>query len=342
MRVTYINRENATQEELRAAHRCEEDRVTARRVFGMMKLYEGRSVAEVAGILEVSESSVQRWIKVFNDFGLEGLLARGKPGRKKSITISCFDELVLPLLEDENQEHWTAVKLHTVVSDQHGMMCSYRTLLRSLHEHGYSRIIPRPQHPDRDEEERATFLTKLEQLDSEPETCIYFCDEAGFEGDPRPRTKWVRRGTRPSCQRTGCHVRTSVIGAVNPIDGEFISLIVPQTDTQVFQIFLDEFAKSTYSKFENGNKVVLIMDNASWHKSKKLTWHHIQPVFLPPYSPDLNPIERLWREIKSNRLGNWFTKDERTLIEKLYHILTSMMKEREKVASITSYSALIK
>ena len=42
-----------------------------------------------------------------------------------------------------------------------------------------------------------------------------------------------------------------------------------------------------------GKRLLLVLDNASWHKTKRLDWHHIEPVCLPPYSPDFNPIERL-------------------------------------------------
>jgi transposase len=51
-----------------------------------------------------------------------------------------------------------------------------------------------------------------------------------------------------------------------------------------------------------GKTIYLVLDNASWHKTKKLNWYHIEPLYLPPYSPDFNPIERLWQHLKSNYL----------------------------------------
>jgi transposase len=209
-----------------------------------------------------------------------------------------------------------------------------------LHDNAYSRVITRPQHPNRDPVARQAFLEMLSQLDADSNNEIYFCDEAGFEGDPRPRAKWVKRGSKPACQRTGSHLRMSVIGAVAPKSGELISLIVPQTDTGVFQIFLDEFVKSTQHKNSQGKKIIMILDNASWHKSTKLNWHHSTPVYLPPYSPDFNPIERLWREIKLNWLANWFATDEQQLVTKLYDVLSEVMTQNQKISSTTSYSAL--
>jgi transposase len=51
-----------------------------------------------------------------------------------------------------------------------------------------------------------------------------------------------------------------------------------------------------------GQRQLLIMDNASWYESESLSWHHFEPVYLPAFSPDFNPIERLWLRLKAD----WF------------------------------------
>lgn len=66
------------------------------------------------------------------------------------------------------------------------------------------------------------------------------------------------------------------------------------------QLYLDEL-----SIYVQGRKIILIMDQAGWHKSRELVVPaNIQVIFLPPYSPELNPIERLWKCIKQNTLHN--------------------------------------
>ena len=76
-----------------------------------------------------------------------------------------------------------------------------------------------------------------------------------------------------------------------------MSLIVPRCDTAVFQIFLDAMAAEVPRR--RGKRVLLVLDNASWHKTKSLRWHHIKPVYLPPYSPDFNPIEMAFSKLKA-------------------------------------------
>lgn len=74
---------------------------------------------------------------------------------------------------------------------------------------------------------------------------FFFGDEAGFEGDPRPRHRWVKRGSRPTQGYYAGHVRQNILVAVKPRSGQLVSLIVPHCDTEVFQAFLDTMAKET-------------------------------------------------------------------------------------------------
>jgi hypothetical protein len=111
----------------------------------------------------------------------------------------------------------------------------------------------------------------------------------------------VKRGSRPTQGYPGGHVRQNVVGAVNPSGGQLVSLILPHRDTEAFQAFLDTMAGEVPAR--EGNRVLLVLDKASWHKSRRLTSHHIVPGILPPYSPDLSPIERLWQHLKSHYMA---------------------------------------
>lgn len=74
----------------------------------------------------------------------------------------------------------------------------------------------------------------------------------------------------------------------------------------------------------------MVLDNATWHKVKSLEWGRFEPMYLPPYSPDLNPIERLWQVIK----GEWFTdfiaKSEKQLIDRLDNALCWAVEREEE------------
>ena len=92
-----------------------------------------------------------------------------------------------------------------------------------------------------------------------------------------------------------------VYGAVEPTSGESFFLELPQLNTANFQIFLQEFAHAY-----QGTLNIVLMDNGSCHKAKSLVLpDQVVCLFLPPYSPELNPIERLWRDLKDPWLGYW-------------------------------------
>ena len=160
---------------------------------------------------------------------------------------------------------------------------------------------------------------------------IWFADETGVEADPRPKRVWAKRGERPLCPFSGNHIRESIVGAVCPKTGEFLSLIIPFMNKEVFQLYLDEFAKQT-----RGRNVLLILDNATWHKASSLNWHHIKVLYLPAYSPDLNPIEILWLVMKERYFRNWYTKVRDVLVDRIEEAIRAFLFNPQEVKSICS------
>lgn len=85
-----------------------------------------------------------------------------------------------------------------------------------------------------------------------------------------------------------------LFGAFSPITGEHFELEMPYCNTETFQIFLNEFSKSSPNEF-----IVLLLDNGAFHKTQKLTIpENIALLFIPPYSPELNPAEKIWWKMK--------------------------------------------
>lgn len=318
---------------------CGPDNKAFRRLNAIHLLLIGTPYPLVLRNSRVNERTLRLWIARFNSQGVDGLIYRPQPGRPRKIAREQVAEEILPLVDDPalaDQTHWTVTKLCGWLRQEKQLDLSYRTLVRYLHEHNYARRIPRrvPEPPDRDEweKQRETFAHELVTLLEDPSYDMFFGDEAGFEGDPRPRQKWVKRGSRPTQGYYGGHVRQSVVGAVNPATGQLVSLIVPHCDTVVFQLFLDVMAREVPEK--TGRKVVLVLDNASWHKSKCLNWHHIRPLYLPPYSPDFNPIERFWQHLKSHYLAGYITGCWKELNEKLFHSIRTLLDRPETICSV--------
>ena len=114
------------------------------------------------------------------------------------------------------------------------------------------------------------------------------------------RPGWFKRGSRTQVKVKLGFQNFYLYSAVNPKTGEDFTMISPNVNTVCFNIYLEELGK-----FLGERKAIIVMDGAGWHKSKALVIpSNITISFLPPYSPELNPVERLWKFIKDNTIKN--------------------------------------
>jgi len=284
-----------------------------------------------------SDRMVRLWIEMFNRGGIDALITKPKPGRPRKVKLEHVADVLVPVLEDPSEAgvvHWTGVKLHGYLKEHLQIELGYSTTLRWLHELNYQLRVPRPWPDGQNEPERKVFLEELRELCADPAVELWFGDECGVEGDPRPRRRWVQPGKSRTVPYLGKHIRQNVIGAVAPQSGDFFSLIVDGVDTDVFQFYLDEMAKALPNK--EGIRQIFILDNASWHKATRLNWHHFEPKFLPAYSPDFNPIERLWLRLKADWFWDFIARTPEELTDRLCTALKSFMDQPSKTASICS------
>jgi transposase len=328
------NPENATPEELRVAMEAAPNKRSYIRLNAIRSLLLGISRATVAQQFCRTERLVRLWIEMFNRGGIDALITRARPGRPRKVKLERVRDLLVPVLENPataGQVHWTGVKIHGYLKEQLSLELGYRTAVRWLHELNFHLRVPQPWPERQNEEERRKFQEELRALCANPQVELWFGDESGFEGDPRPRRRWVQPGKPRTVPYLGDHLRQNVIGAVAPQSGTLFSLIVDGVDTDVFQFFLDEMARAVPKK--EGVRQVFILDNASWHKAARLQWHHFEPKFLPGYSPDFNPIERLWLRVKADWFWDYIARTDEELTGRLCTALKSFIDQPDKTAS---------
>lgn len=130
---------------------------------------------------------------------------------------------------------------------------------------------------------------------------IYFQDETRIGQQGSTTRIWANKGTRPRVVRQKQFISTNIFGAICPKQDKSFALILPDKDTAAMELFLEDFSKT----IPIGKHAVLVVDQAGWHKSLDLKIpKNISFVFLPPYSPELNPIEQLWRQLKHGWFAN--------------------------------------
>ena len=331
------NGENATADELRVAMDAAPNKRSYIRLAAIRALLMGITRENVCQMFFRTDRMVRLWIEQFNRGGIDALITKARPGRPRKVKLERVRDLLLPVLENPaqaGQVHWTGVKVHGYLKEQLSLELGYRTTIRWLHELNFNLRVPRPWPERQNEQERKAFLEQWQSLAADPNVELWFSDETGVEGDPRPRRRWVQPGRPRTVPYLGDHIRQNVIGAVCPQSGQLFSLVVDGVDTDVFQLFLDEMAK-TIPKAQS-KRQLLIVDNASWHKAARLNWHHFEPMYLPAYSPDFNPIERLWLRLKADWFWDFIARTDQVLAERLCTALKSFIDDTQKTASICS------
>ncbi len=130
---------------------------------------------------------------------------------------------------------------------------------------------------------------------------IWFQDEARFGQQNTTTRLWARKGTRPRAIRQQQFEYAHFFGAVCPQTGETEALIVPYLSKEIMRQHLLQIANRT----KPGRHAVVVMDGAGWHTADiadEFTNHSI--IKLPPYSPELNPIEQVWSWLRQHHLAN--------------------------------------
>lgn len=337
-RLLKPNPENASLHELKLTARVGSSE-TALRCTAIQLLITGVTRDQVCRALLVTDRSLRTWITAFNERGVDGLIVRKRPGRTAILRGEQAAALAALIDEPQGAERtfWTARAFHGYLAATYQIECSYPTVVRFFHRQGFALKVPQPWPDRQDEAQREQFRQTLQAFSEDPEVDLWFADESGFEGDPRPRRRWDRKGRKTRSTKNGDHIRMNVMGMVCPHTGEFFALEVSHSDGETFQAFLDEASRSIPGR---RRRHILILDNASWHRRKSTHWNGWEPLYLPPYSPDLNPIERLWLVMKSRWFNNYVCRTVDLLIERLDQAILDVIDNPDRVRQTTAIGKL--
>ena len=163
---------------------------------------------------------------------------------------------------------------------------------------------------------------------------LYFQDEARIGQKGRVCHVWWKRGERPPGLCDQRYISTYIYAAVEPGTDDAFALILPDANAAGMQAFLDAFAETIGAR----EHVALVLDGASWHSSKTLRVPaNITLVPLPPYSPELNPVERVWLYLKSRFLSMRLLNDYKAIDTATARAWRRLCRQTGRMASLTAY-----
>ena len=166
---------------------------------------------------------------------------------------------------------------------------------------------------------------------------LLFEDEARFGRLSDPVRCWAPLGCRPEVPTHRVREYTHVFGSVCPQDGELITLILPHADTPAMSLYLAEVARR--HPLEH---LLMFLDRAGWHRARSLVVpENITLDWLPAYSPQCNPQELVWRELRRQPFGNHDYRSMRTVEAALLRRLRELEAAPQRIQSLTGFPWIV-
>jgi transposase len=162
---------------------------------------------------------------------------------------------------------------------------------------------------------------------------VWFKDEARVGQQGTLTRVWAERGTRPRAPRDTRYKWTYTFGAVCPERGVTAALVMPNADTEAMNAHLVEISRTV----AEGAHAVLVLDCAGWYSSRALCIpKNITLLILPPYAPELNPIENVWAYLRANRLAISVFETDEEIVGRCCYAWNFFANDIDTVRSITN------
>jgi transposase len=160
-----------------------------------------------------------------------------------------------------------------------------------------------------------------------------FEDEARFGRISEPRRCWAPPGVRPEVSTQFIREYEYAFAAVSPQDGLLDTLVLPTVNTEAMGIFLAEVSQRHADEW-----IVMVLDGAGWHRAKRLKVPaNMRLISLPPWSPQLNPVEHVWEEVREKWFANRVFDSLSVVEEQLMTALKTLEEDSPRVASLTGF-----
>src|SRR6266581_3399648 len=283
------------------------------RINAIRLLEQGYTKVQVARIFNVTESSVYGWQKAYREGGLAALSTKIASGRKRLLTDKQMLELSRYLRLNPRQLEfdfglWTRRLVRELIRTRFGIDYSEQNIGRILKMLGFSPQRPVYQALERNEGKRRiwmeeTFPAIKERAEKEGAR-IFFADEAGCRTDHHAGTTWSPVGQTPVVKGIGKRESIGMISAVSMRGAMHWMVFEGTMDSGLFTEYLGRLIHDIKGE------VFLIVDRAGYHTSKETReWvkkheNRIELFFLPSYSPDLNPDEWVWKNVKHDHIAH--------------------------------------
>jgi transposase len=317
------------------------------KIAAVRMLKSGTNADEVAEAFEVSRAIVYRWQQKYDDGGNDALEVKEASGRPPSLSIEQRRKM-FTLIEGSNPrqmqldsgELWTRKNIREMIRREFDVELSLVQVGRVLRDIGLSPQKPLyrsyKQNPELVDKWKKEIYPEIRRRAAAEDATILFGDEASVRTDHHSGTTWAPVGQTPVVRDSGDRKAVKMISAIS--SRGLLRFQVREGSMNASSFI--EFLKSLLRSVDAG-KIFLIVDGSSIHKAKKVkafleedgVKECLEIFILPGYSPELNPDEWVWNNVKNARLGRVVSHDKNDLKSKAIGTLRRLQKTPDLVRS---------
>jgi transposase len=321
----------------------------ARRVEAIVGLSRCHDIEAVASVLGVSAQTVTAWVRCFLIYGPKGLVVKTSPGRPPKLTKAQRHELgriidAGPAEAGYSGGCWRSPMIQDVIQQRFGVVYNVHYISQLLDTLGFSFQKARFVSDHLDEQARrawkATTWPKILGLARETGAAILFGDEASFPQWGTLSYTWARRGCQPEVKTCGKRKGYKVLGLIEYGVGRlFYECTTERLNSATYEAFLTRVLEQI------SGPILLIQDGAKYHSSAAIKpffaahAHRLTVFQLPKYSPDFNPIEKLWKQIKQHDTHLVYFPTFEALTAKVEQALVTFASARDEILSLFGLEA---
>lgn len=339
-----------TADRLRALIRVERHPKVVRRLILVLMAKEGHPVDAICSIVCLAERQIFNWLLRYNTHGIDGL--RDKPGRGRRPRLSPEQATRLEAriqagpTDDDPVVAFRGPDVQDILRDEFGVDAHLSTVYDWMHEAEFEPLRPRPVHPEDEPDARRHFrevtlpeavaCAKEKHPDKKIE--VWTEDEARVGQKGRLTWVWAKKGSAPEAAKQTGYESVWVTGAVCPETGEVEAMMSDRMNTGEMNDYLERLSEKVGEK----RHAVLVCDQAGFHTAKALKVPgNISVVLLPPRSPQLNPVEKLWQVLRDRQWSFRVCENKAEVERMAAEGWCKICLNRERIRSICGYKYLI-
>jgi len=312
--------------ELERQHKLCKDVKKCYRINAVLLRSEGWTVPMIAQALRIHESTVIRHLEDYK----EGKLTIESGGSNSFLDAIQTEELISYL---ELYTCQSTPEIINHIKEKYGITYTIPGINKWLHRNSFSYKKPKGYPRKASKEQQEKFIEFYDELKKtkNPEDSIMFMDSSHPSMSTKISYGWIRKGKEKPIKTTASRTRINLIGAINltkldaPVVGSYETV-----DGEAIIDFLQQLRK--YSDISG--KIYLVLDQAGYHRSANVQEAanklNVKLLYLPAYSPNLNPIERLWKVMNECARNNKFFECAQKFRQSIYDFFQKILP---KVAS---------